>query len=65
MRKIEKLWTKRKDLIRSKTDNSDYYDEKYIKIKFELNNDLLSKEALELRNIMINVSAVFYEKNKS
>ena len=65
MRKIEKLWTKRKDLIRSKTDNSDYYDEKYIKIKFEFNNDLLSKEALELRNIIINVSAVFYEKNKS
>ena len=36
---MEKLWTKRKDLIRSKTDNSDYYHEKYIKIKFESNND--------------------------
>ena len=30
MEKYEELWTKINDLVRSKTDNSDDYDEKYI-----------------------------------
>ena len=28
----EELWTKRRDLVRSKTNNSDNYNEKYMKI---------------------------------
>ena len=30
----EELWTKRRDLIRLKTNNSKKYNEKYMKIKF-------------------------------
>ena len=32
--RTKKLWTKIRDLIRSKTNDSDNYDEKYMKIKF-------------------------------
>ena len=34
--KYEELWIKIKDLTRSITNNSDIYDEKYMKIKFHL-----------------------------
>ena len=34
IKKYEELWSKIRDLIRSITKNSDYYDEKYMKIKF-------------------------------
>ena len=40
MKKCEELWTKIRDLIRLETDNSDEYDEKYMKIKFNLDDDL-------------------------
>ena len=40
MKKCEELWTKIKDLIRLGTDNSNEYDEKYMKIKFNLGDDL-------------------------
>ena len=40
MKKCEELWTKIKDLIRLGTDNSNEYDEKYMKIKFNLDGDL-------------------------
>ena len=40
MKKCEELWTKIKDLIRLGTDNSNEYDEKYMKIKFNLDDDL-------------------------
>ena len=36
--KYEKLWSKIRDLIRSITKNSDNYDEKYMKIKFNSND---------------------------
>ena len=34
IKKYEELWSKIRDLIRSKTKNSDGHDEKYMKIKF-------------------------------
>ena len=37
-KKYEELWTKIRDLIRWKTDNSDDCDEKYMKIKFNSGN---------------------------
>ena len=40
MKKCEELWTKIKDHIRLGTDNSNEYDEKYMKIKFNLDDDL-------------------------
>ena len=36
--KYENLWSKIRDLIRSITKNSDNYDEKYMKIKFNSND---------------------------
>ena len=34
LKNYEELWTKIRDLIRSKTNNSDDYDENYMKTKF-------------------------------
>ena len=42
--KYEELWSKIRDLIRSKTNNSDDYDEKYMKIKFDSDDDLTLKK---------------------
>ena len=40
IKKYDKLWIKIRDLIRSITKNSDDYDEKYIKIKFDSDYEL-------------------------
>ena len=61
LRKHEELWKEIKGLIRSMNNNSDDYDEKYMKIKFSLDDDLRLKKRLELRNIIIIVRFVFYD----
>ena len=38
--KYEELWSKIRDLIRSITKNSNDYDEKYVKIKFNSDDKL-------------------------
>ena len=43
---------------RPKSNNSDDYDEKYIKIKFNSDDGLLLKKTLKLRNMIIVVRAV-------
>ena len=40
IRKYEELWTKIRNAIRLKTDNSDDYEEKYTKIRFNGDYDL-------------------------
>ena len=50
--------------IDQKANNSDDYDEKYMKIKFNSNDDLSLKKTLELRNMIIVAKAVFYEDKK-
>ena len=54
-KKLEKLWIKIKDLIRSITKNSfDYdYDEKYIKIKFDSDDKLPLSEVVEIPTITV------------
>ena len=52
------------DLIRSRTNNSNDCDEKYIKIILNENNDLPLKKKLELYNIVIVVGPVFHEGTK-
>ena len=37
MKKYKELWSKIRDMIRSVIKNSDYYDEKYMKIKLNYN----------------------------
>ena len=43
LKKYEELWNKIRDLIRPKTKNLDNCDEKYMKIKSNLNDDLSLK----------------------
>ena len=40
IKNYEKPWSKIRDLIRSITKNAGDYDEKYVKIKFDFDNDL-------------------------
>ena len=47
--------------VRSITNNSDNYGEKYMIIKFNLDDDLPLNTTLKLYNIVINVRSVFYE----
>ena len=46
------------------TNNSDNTDEKYMKTKFDLDNDLPLKKTLEVHNIIIVVRSVFHEDSK-
>ena len=64
MKKHTEMWSKIRDLIRSITNNSDYYDEKYMKIKFVSDDDLPLNKTLELRNMMIVIRSFFHEGNK-
>ena len=58
--KYEELWNKIGDLIRLITINSDKYDEKLIKIKYNSDDHLL----LELYEIIMVVKYVFHKGNK-
>ena len=58
LKKYEKLWSKVRDLIRSMSSNSDHYNERYIEIKFNSDDDLL----LEFHNIIIVARYVFLQK---
>ena len=40
IKKYEEMWSKIRDLIRSITKNADDYDEKYMKITFNSDNEL-------------------------
>ena len=64
IKKPEELWTKIRDLIRSITKNSDDYDEKYMKIKFNLDYQLPLNKTIEIPSMIIVVRAVSHENNK-
>ena len=57
MKKYEKLCIKIKDLIRSIAKISDDYNEKYVEIKFDSDDELSLNKMVEIR-------AVFHENNK-
>ena len=59
IKKYEELWIKIRHIIRSITKDLDVYDKKYIKIKFDSDNEL------PLHKTTINVSAVFLKNDKS
>ena len=52
-KKYEELWIKIRDLIRSITKNSDDYDEKYMKIKFNSDNELPLNKTIEISKMTI------------
>ena len=60
----EELGNKIRDLVRSITKNSDDYDVKYMKIKFDSNDDLFLNKTIESHNVTIIVRIVFPEENK-
>ena len=51
-----------KDQIRTKTYNSDDYDEKYIKTKFNLDDDLPLNKTLELHESKKHYPQVFLDE---
>ena len=63
-KKYEELWSKIRDLIRSLTKNSDHYDEKYIKIKFNSDDELPQNKAIEIPSMTIIVRVIFLENEK-
>ena len=50
IKKYEELWSKIRDLVRSITKNSDDYEEKYMKVKFNSDDEfsLLFYETIEI-----------------
>ena len=64
IKKYEEFWIKIRDLIRSITQNSDDYDEKYMKIKFISDEELPLYRTIEIPSIAIVVRAVFHENDK-
>ena len=58
------MLSKIRDLIRSKTKNSDNYDKKYMKIKFNSCEELLLNNRIEMSSLIIVVRAIFREDNK-
>ena len=60
----EERWNKVRDAIRSITNNSDNYDKKHMKIKFNSDNDLSPKKTLKLYNTAMVVRCVFQRGNE-
>ena len=59
----EEMQSKIRDLIRSINKNSDVFDEKHMKIKFDWDDDLPLNKTIEIRIATIVVRAIFYENN--
>ena len=64
LKKYGDLWKKIKSIIRSTSNRSDNYFEKYLKIRFNSDDELPLKKTLELHNIILAVRSVFREHNK-
>ena len=64
IKKYEELWSEIRDLIRSITKNSDDYDEKYMKIKFNSDDQLSINKTIEIPTMTTVVRAVFHKNNK-
>ena len=62
--KYEELLSKIRDLIRLITKNSDHYDEKYMKIKFSSDDELLLNKTKEILSMIIVIRTVFHENDK-
>ena len=65
LKKYEELWNKIRDSITSITKNSNDFDEKYMKIKFNLDDELpLNKTTILTATMTIVVGTVFHGNNK-
>ena len=61
IKKYEELWSKIRDLIRSITKNSNDYDEKYMKMKFDSDDELPLNKTIDIPSMIIVVRAVINE----
>ena len=64
IKNYEELWNKIRNLIRWITENSDNFDEKYMKIKIESDDNLPLNKTIEILIMKIEVRAIFLENNK-
>ena len=55
-----KKWNKIRDLIRSITKNSDDYDEKYMEIKFNFDDELPLNKTIEIPIVKIVITVLFH-----
>ena len=58
------MWSKIRDLIRSVFKNLEYYDGKYMKVKFNLHDELPLNKTIEIPSMIIIVRFVSHENNK-
>ena len=61
----QQQWSKTRNLIKSITKNSDNYDEKYRKIKFNSDDELPLNKTIKIPSMVIVVKAVSHKNNKS
>ena len=64
LNKYEEIWSKIKDLIRSTNNNSDDYDENYMKTKLNSEDNLPLKKTLKLHDIIILARSAFNDDSK-
>ena len=64
LKKYEELWSKIRDLIKSLTKNSNDYDEKCMRIKFNSDDELPLNKTIEIPSMTIVFGAIFHENNK-
>ena len=64
IKKYEELWNKIRDSAMSITINSDGYDEKYMKINFNLDDELPLNKTTEIHSMIIVAKAIFHENSK-
>ena len=64
IKKIKNMWSKIRDLISLLTKNSEDYDENYMKINFDWDNELPLNKPIEIPSTVIVVTAAFHETSK-
>ena len=64
-KKYEGLWIKIRDLIRSISKNSDDYDEKFMKTKFNSDDELPLNKTIKIPSMIIVAGAIFHKNNNS
>ena len=64
LKKYEELWNKIRDSITSITKNSNDFDEKYMKIKFNSDDELPLNKTREIPIMTVVVRAIFLENDK-
>ena len=64
IKRYESLWGKIRDLVRSIIENSDDYDEIYVKIKSNSDERLLLNKRIEIPSMTVVVGVIFNKKKK-